>query len=247
MTTRFYYIAGTFAAVGLIIIVWLVLFHERSAPTGSFEELAEYIEKHRPFISDFLGLSFPGQHAPMMGIDNVRGTPYVLTEEDQERAIKKLQDTFQNTQKISVAFYGCHLTEPRGIPIKEALMSYDQCLAAELYKQADLIQKTRIPPMNVSGTHPVIIFTLHPSGVKFNVMPRGGYFFSLKSSNPVFERCMRWEGDMHHLRMAFLDARLQDGETVRSVASRLPDGPYYGLPRSLNEHTSENDNAEEAD
>ena len=218
MTTRFYYIACAFVIIGLVVIAWFCLFHERPDPTMSFEELAEYIEKNRPFISDFLGLSFPGQHAPMMGIDNVRQTPYHLTEGDRMRAVKKLQDTFQETQKVSVTFH----ERWKELPVKESLLSYDQYLAVELCTQADLIQQTYIPPMNIRGTGPAIVFTLHPSGIKFHVMPCGdAHYVTLANSNPQLEHSMRWEGDMHHLKTAFLDARLQDGETVHSTASRV--------------------------
>jgi len=254
MIMRFYYITGTFV-IGLIVIVSFCLFHGSALMMPEDERLSEdeemsngeglseeWFKKHgSPFISDFLGLSFPGQYAPPYGhVNSLRDTSYELTEEDMERAVKKIQDTFQNTQKVSVEFYADSWSNPR--LVKEELLCYDYDLVAELCKQASLMQKSIIPPMSVSGTGPSITYILHPSGVKFNIMPDGGTcYVTLRHKYPRWDEVQRWRGDLWRIGIVLLDARLQDGETVRSTAARVLDKSDW-YPK---EHTPENGNSED--
>ena len=244
MVTRFYYVTGTFAIIGMIFIASFCLFHKKVAPVNS----EEWIKKRGPYISDFLGLSFPGQYAPMFGHDNLRTVPYVLSGEDRERAVKKLQDTFQNTQKVSVVFddYWGKQPDIRGkesLPFKEFFLSYDQYLATELSKQTELVGETLISPLStISAGGPDIVFTLQPSGVKFIFYSCKDMFVILVTRNSQWQGCQRWQGDFHYLETALLDARLQNGETVLSVAARESG---WGLP--INIRTPENGESAETD
>jgi len=234
MTMRFYYVTGVFVLVGLIVCVsfWFFPKPERLAPMLTEELVKKY---GGPFISDFLGLSFPGQYAPMHGIGTIRTERYVLSEEEREQAIKILQNTLQTTQKISV-------TIGDG---KEFLLLDDQSLAAELSKHAALIGETGIDPLStlMSGS-PVIVFTLHPSDVLFVFLSFGPMYATLRPHDPRWRGHHRWRGDMDSLRTALLDAQLQDGETVRSVAFRLP-GSERRWEKPPDEPAPENGNSEE--
>jgi hypothetical protein len=221
---RFSHIAATFVIIGLIAIVSLCLFlkirhADKLAPMLSEEE----VKKHAaPFISDFLGLSFPGQYAPYHGIGETRTMPYLLTDEERDRAIKKLQDTFQTTHKVSVAVPGLRGNQ-LNISDKESLLFYDQYLITELSKQTELIGNTQIDTFSTmtAGT-PVIIFTLHPSEVRFVFLSFGTMYVTLKTHNKQWERySQRWRGDMEHLRLPLLNAQFHSGESVRSVVFRL--------------------------
>ena len=227
MTTRFYYITAAFAAIGLVAFVSFCLFYNGTDPMS--EEAIK--EKFGPWISEFLDLDYPGQYAhsvcryrEIIGFDSsgeevprVNNMPaYILPEEDHKRAVKKLQETLQSTTKVSVSF-NVHDENFQFVEAKEYLLSYDHVLAAELCKRADLMKNSFIPVgLNVYMTPPAIVFTLHPSEVKFKVMPNGKLIYV-----SLGKGIQRWEGDMHHFRATLLDAQLQDGETVRSVASRL--------------------------
>ena len=233
MSKCFYYIVCIFAIIWVIAFASLRFFCERFDRLArvTLEQMTdeEYIKHFGPAISEFLGLNFPGQYAPthyMYVFGNIRTTSYDLTEEDREQAIKKLQEMFQNTQKVSVAFYtdAGHTYQL----VKEELLSYDQYLITTLCEQADLIQQTHIPTLTTSWSGPAIVFTLHPSGVRFNIIPRVDgirCYVTLRHKDPSLEYAQRWQGDFHYLTLALLDAHLQDGETVRSVASRILD--YY--------------------
>ena len=237
---RFYYITGTFVIIGLIAITWFCLFRERPAPMIS----EEMVREHGPYISDFLGLSFPGQYAPMSGyapISNTRTTSYALTEEDRERAVKKIQDTFQNTQKVSVVFdnYGGKKTDICG---KEFLLSYDQHLAAKLGEQANLMGDTSISPFSaISAGSPYIVFSLHPSGVTFEFYSRDICHVKLITCHPRWQNAQRWYGNFHYSAMALLDARLQDGETVRSKALHFLDDSHWLLKEQTPENSESKD------
>jgi len=230
MIMRFYYVTGAFVLVGLIVFAsfWFFPKPKKLAPMLTEELVKKY---GGPFISDFLGLSFPGQYAPFHGIGNIRREPYVLTEEERERAIKKLQDTFQTTQKISVTIGNS----------KEFLLLYDQCLAIELSKYAALMGDTRIDSLSaLTAGSPDIVFTLHPSDVQFVFLTFGTMYATLRPHDPRWRGHKRWRGDMDYLRTALLDTRLQDGETVRSVARRV-----LGRGTFLDRLPTENGNAED--
>ena len=230
MVTRFYYVTGTCVIVGVIAIVSFCLFYE------SVDPLSEEKVKKRsgPFISEFLGLSFQGQFAFIAG-ENARLDAYHLTEKDRERAVNKLQDTLQNTTKVSVAFYAEAWHDPQCV--KEELLFYDVGLIAELHKQVELVGESVIPTLLVYGTAPAVIFTLHPSEVRFNVMPDGRMYVSLGKG------VQRWEGSWKHFTMTLLDARFQNGETVRSVAAHV----LNSFDWSPDKHAPESDEPEVQD
>ena len=220
MTTRFYCFVGAFVVLGMVVVVSFCFFFKGTDPMSE-----EAIRKRLgPWISEFIGLSFPGQYSPVFG-QNPRLEAYHLTENDRERAVKSLQNTLQNTKKITVEIRVRDLkTDQHGRV--EYLLSYDHNLVIKLCEQAGLIGDTVIPTMLTSMSGPDIVFVLYPSEVNLNFFSNETMYITLGKGYQT------WKGDMYHLRIACLDTRLQNGETVRSVASRIL-GPHW----LIDEHT----------
>ena len=177
-------------------------------------------------------MNFPGQYAPPFGEGNIRTTYYILTEDEQERAIKKLQDTLLDTKKVSVEFGFDKTNEDRTIEwcVKKHWLFYDHNLATELSTQLYVESESDscIPTLLVYMSAPEIVFTLYPSEVKINIMvakmDEGGLLYVTLGKG-----FQRWEGGFStSFTKALLNAQLQDGETVweRCLFNRKrPDRP----------------------
>jgi len=218
--------------IGYICIDFLADITEYPLPHDVLQEKTMQ-EVCGPFISEFLGLSFPGQYAAMLG-KNARFENYDLTNEDRKRAIQQLQDTLKNTEEVTVEFVSQN--DWQRFPTEKYLMFYDSDLAQELCKQADLMEDTYIAPMD--GMYvPDIIFTFSPSEMKINIMeshPAASFVHIPFLYITLGEGMQRWEGDFGNDFMMILlngHLRLQGGKTVRScIAERLPFFPMNPNP-----------------
>ena len=184
-------------------------------------------EQSGPFVSDFLGMSFPGQYASMLG-KFPRPESYGLTAEDRKLAIQKLQDALQNSQEISV-----EIVDIQHRVSERYLLQYDSNLVIELCRQADLIEDTSISPLDFMRV-PDLVFTLHPSEVNINFIANSSAH--VPSMYVTLGGGMqRWEGNFGIGFIAtLLDAQLQRGGTVRSrVSTRLPLFPLDAIPSRL--------------
>jgi len=190
---RFYYIIGASIVIGLIIIASFRLFYQGT--DTSLEE--EFNKKFGPYISDSLGLSFPGQYANIVGT-NPRLEAYHLTKEEREIAIKKLQDVLQNTNKVIVRICDWDLkTNHRGF--QEYMLAYDDNLVAKLCEPIDLVGDTVIPTMLTPMSGPDIVFTLYPSEINFNFLSNKTMYITLGKGHQA------WKGDMSLFRISCLE------------------------------------------
>jgi len=192
-----------------------------------------------PFISEFLGLNFPGQYAPMFGKD-ARSENYDLTKEDRKQAIQKLRETLQNTEEVSVEIVGIDRqqnTSEKYLPLDGSDLLHELC------KQVDLVEDTCITPLDDMCV-PDIVFTFYPSEMKINIMeshPEASFVHVPFLYVTLGEGMQRWEGNFGNgLMMTLLNTRLQGGQTVRSyVVERLPFFPLDSVtPRSDAEEKS---------
>jgi hypothetical protein len=92
---------------------------------------------------------------------------------------------------------------------------YEHDLVKNLCGQADLIGETVIPTMLCPMSGYDITFTLYPSEINVN-------FLSAEIACITWGKGHQaWKGNMHHIGRVLRDARLQNGETVCSVASHI--------------------------
>lgn len=177
-------------------------------------------EEYGPFISNFLGLDFPGQYAPMFG-KNARLERYLLTKEEQTLAIYKLQSALQQAENVTVKVTIGTADPPSDTA--ELPLSYDADLASELCMQTDSAEYTSISPLD-NRLAPELVFTFYPSEIKVNMTD--------STSTPSIyitwgNGKQRWEGFFGGgFASALLNAKLKSGETIGSlIADQTPHSP----------------------
>ena len=229
MSTRLCYIAGLFVIIGVITFALCFILkrdtEERLNPE-LVRALAEGSEEasrivHGPMISGFLGLDFPGQYAfPGRG-DNPRDESYLLTEEDRHLAITKLQDTFRETNEVSVTFHILSYAG-KGHYTEKHFLQYNKELADKLCRQSILLGETCISTLTYIRSDPDITFTFHPSELNISFRWIEYEWWSYASFGKV--EAQRW-GSLDALSTTLLDSRLQNGATVRSTMERISSRP----------------------
>jgi len=157
VATRFYLllIVCFLVLFGAMAIAYFLFFFPRVDYRSESEVKKRYEKRYGQFISEFLGLAFPGQYADIF-TNNPRLESYYLTEKDRELAVKKLQDTLLNTKEISVE---C-VVWSGGSHVNKYTVSFDQDVVDVLCKQAGLVGETFIPSMLFPGDPPPISITL---------------------------------------------------------------------------------------
>ena len=210
--------------IGYVSIDFLTDIFWHSVPHDARQELT-FSEQHESLLLEFLGIPFPEQ-------DFDKGFGYELTAEDRARAIRRLQEMLQHTEDVSVEITGWD--DQQHYTTERFWLFYDNDLATELCEQANFIKGTFIAPsLNNSMIVPDVVFTFYPSEVKVNVRdntsPSPLLTQALSLNVAVSEDVHRWEGNFGEgLLAALLNARLRNGETVRSsISARLP---FFPLP-----------------
>ena len=215
--------------VGFVCVEFLADTIEFPLPSDTLHD-SSIREECGPFISEFLGLSFPGQFAPMFG-KNARRENYYLTEQDQELALKTLRDALHHSETVSVEFFVWDNFLLHSL--EKCFLSYDHDFAEILCKQADSMADTFIAPLDYMYV-PDIVFVFYPSEVHINMIATPSTPFARAPLLYVTleEGMQRWEGNFgDDFMAALLDLRLQSGETVRSrVSDWIPDFPLDSLP-----------------
>ena len=215
--------------IGYVCIDFLADIVGYSSSQNTLQEHA-LTEQYEPLLSEFLGIHFPGQ-------DFGTGFGYELTSEDRERAIRRLQAMFLQTEEVSMEII---CWDDRQQYITEThWLSWDNDLATELCEQANFINDTFI--VSDSDIYvPVVVFTFFPSGVKMNAREN---FHAPLVDKPAMNITLgigtqRWEGKFGDgMITALLNARLQEGETVRAcVSEQLPFFPLDSTDDPKAEH-----------
>jgi len=199
--------------IGYVCIDFLTDSVWRSSPHDALHAHT-FSEQHEPRIAEFLGC------APL-SLDT--GDGYDLTEEDRERAIRRLQDMFQQTESVSVEIF--YWDDRQQYATEKHWLCYGDDLATELCEQVHFINNTFIVPASDVDV-PDVVFTFSPSEVKINFREnlRALLVGELAMNVTLGSGTQQWDGNFGDgMKAALLNARLRSGETVRSrVAARLP-------------------------
>ena len=217
------------AFIGYICFDFLADFVEYPLPQDTLHEHAMH-EQCGPFISEFLGMNFPGQYAPMFG-KNARSKNYDLTKEDHERAIQRFQEMLQGSKEVSVEIV--RWNDLRRAASERYWLSYDSNLAMELCQQTELFEGTSISPL-LDLYLPDLVFTFYPSEVRISMVgsPPDSFVQAPLLYITLGSGMQRWEGDFGNgFTAALTNAQLRGGGTVRSnVATWLPFFPLDSFP-----------------